>query len=57
MFKGFVLLKIVPDLKDPKKRKNVFIFKDSENIINAINEYSYLMKEKYLDGRILDDSI
>lgn len=57
MFRGFVLLKIVPDYKDPQKRKNVFIFKNSDNLINAINEYSNLIKEKYLDGRISDDSI
>lgn len=57
MFRGFVLLKIVPDYKDSQKRKNVFIFKNSDNLINAINEYSNLIKEKYLDGRISDDSI
>lgn len=57
MFKGFVLLKVVPDYKDSQKRKNVFIFKDSDNLTNAINEYSNLIKGKCLDGRISDDSI
>jgi hypothetical protein len=42
MQRGFVLLKMVDDLKNP--RKHVFIFNDSEEIRKAINDYSQLTK-------------
>lgn len=42
MFRGFVLLKMCDDLKDG--RKHVFIFKESDELRRAINDYSKLKK-------------
>lgn len=42
MYRGFVLLKMSEDLKNPNK--HVFIFKDSDEIRKAIDDYSNLKK-------------
>lgn len=43
MLRGFVLLKVSDDLR-PGKRGHVFIFNESEEIRNAINDYSNIKK-------------
>ena len=42
MFRGFVLLKMCDDLKD--RRKHVFIFNESDELRQAIDDYAKLKK-------------
>ena len=42
MYRGFVLLKVCEDLKNP--RKHVFIFNESKEIRDAIDDYAKLKK-------------
>ena len=44
MFKGFVLLKMTDDLKNPSK--HIFIFNESEEIRKAIDDYSMIKNKE-----------
>jgi hypothetical protein len=44
MFKGFVLLKMTDDLKNPSK--HIFIFNESEEIRKAIDDYSRIKNKE-----------